>query len=108
MSDFAQRAIVSERLLDLHGGDPFDDVIRRADAHRALHGSTCGLYPAGPQVMRLVAAIVRMTSARRIIDLGAGFGYSALWMASACEPDARIEAIDRFPEHVAVAEDLAR
>lgn len=58
--------------------------------------------------MQLVAALVRATRPRRLLDLGTGFGYSALWLASACERAARIEAIDRFPEHISRAVEFAR
>jgi predicted O-methyltransferase YrrM len=104
MPEFDQRRIVNERLLDLCRGDPFVDVLRRAETHRESHGPSCGLYPAGPHVMRLVATIVQSSRATRVLDLGTGFGYSALWLASA---GARVEAIDRWPEHIATAEECA-
>jgi predicted O-methyltransferase YrrM len=107
MPDFVQRQIVNERLLELYRGDPFDDVLRRAELHRESHGPNCGLFPAGPHVMRLVATIVRASRARRILDLGTGFGYSALWLAGACEEGASVEAIDRFPEHITTAKEFA-
>jgi predicted O-methyltransferase YrrM len=99
---------VRERMLELHRGDPFDEIVRAAELHRSSHGAGCGLHPAGPDVMRLVAALVRATQPTRLLDLGTGFGYGALWLASACAPGARIEAIDRFPEHVARAREFAK
>jgi predicted O-methyltransferase YrrM len=102
-----QRKVVDARLLELQGGDPFEYVIRAAEAHRAAHGPVCGLYPAGPHVMRLVATLVRSTSAKHILDIGTGFGYSALWLATAAGPGARIEAIDQFADHVAAAQRFA-
>lgn len=108
MPDLKARQAVEERLVDLYGGDPFADVLRQADLHRESHGRACGLFPAGPQVMRLVAATVRATRPRRLLDLGTGFGYSALWLASASPRDATVVAIHRFEEHVAQAGAYAR
>ncbi|HVI95184.1 MAG TPA: hypothetical protein VM753_14320, partial [Anaeromyxobacter sp.] len=33
----------------------------------------------GPQVGRLLEALARACSARRVLELGSGFGYSAYW-----------------------------
>ncbi len=84
--------------------DPFDDVRLKSDAHRESHG--CDLYPAGPHVMRLAATVVRLSGARRVLDLGAGIGYSALWLASSGTEEITVEAIDRFAEHVSIGKDL--
>jgi predicted O-methyltransferase YrrM len=105
VSDDRER--VNARLLVLHGGDRFGDVVAAAETHREVHGVGCGLYPAGPAVMGLAAAIVRVARARRILDVGTGFGYSALWLAEAAGAGARIDAIDRFEEHVARAREFA-
>jgi predicted O-methyltransferase YrrM len=37
----------------------------------------------GPQVGAFLAQLVRLSGAKRIFELGSGFGYSALWMAAA-------------------------
>ena len=54
--------------------------------------------------MRVLATLVRATGAQRILEIGCGLGYSALWLAEAAGPRASIETIDRFPEHIAPAE----
>jgi predicted O-methyltransferase YrrM len=107
MSDFKQREQVNAHLLELYGGDPFGELIRLAEAHRVSHGPACGLFPAGPHVMRFVATLVRAVSATRILDIGTGFGYSALWLAEAAGAEGQVEAIDRFPEHLRVAQHFA-
>ena len=107
MNELEQRKLIDEKILDLSQGDPFEEIIRAADLHRRVHGVSCGLHPAGPQVMRLVAALVRASRPKRLLDLGTGYGYSALWLASARDTGARIEAIDRFPEHISRATEFA-
>jgi predicted O-methyltransferase YrrM len=89
-------------LVELGGGDPFDDVYRQSQAHQLVHG--CGLFPAGPAVMQLASMFVRATSARRILDLGCGLGYSTFWLAKAAAPGAALTAIDFDPGHVELAQ----
>ena len=40
----------------------------------------------GPQVGQLLHMLARAISARRVIELGSGFGYSAYWFARAVGP----------------------
>jgi caffeoyl-CoA O-methyltransferase len=35
----------------------------------------------GPQVGRLISLLARSISAKRVLELGSGFGYSAMWFA---------------------------
>jgi predicted O-methyltransferase YrrM len=107
MSDFKQREAVNAHLLEFYGGDPFDALIHEAEGHHAFHGPECGLFPAGPHVMRFVATLVRASQAKHILDIGTGFGYSALWLAEAAGSGARVETIDRFQEHLSVARRFA-
>lgn len=45
-------------------------------------------FPAvGPQVGRVLELLARAVNARRIMELGSGFGYSGLWFARALPPD---------------------
>lgn len=44
----------------------------------------------GPLVGRLLYQLTRLTRARRILELGSGFGYSAFWFASALEEGAEL------------------
>jgi len=90
-------------LLDLHGGDPYGAVYRASHEHREAHGPECGVYPSDPLKARLLATLVHATAARRLLEIGCGLGYSALWLADAAGPDGRVEAIDRVPGHVALA-----
>jgi predicted O-methyltransferase YrrM len=101
------RGNVGERLAatltELHGGDPFADVAAAAAPHRDEHGDPCGLFPADPGVLGLAATCIALTSPVRVLDLGCGFGYSTLWIASRSSDTTLIDGVDRFPEHVARA-----
>lgn len=57
--------------------------------------------------MRFAATMVRASRAKRMLDLGAGIGYSTLWLASAGGDGAFVQAIDRFAEHVAIGQEMA-
>ncbi|MDT8323567.1 MAG: O-methyltransferase [Bacteroidota bacterium] len=48
----------------------------------------------GPLVGTWLSQLVRLTGARRIMELGSGFGYSALWFADALDADAEIICTD--------------
>jgi len=48
----------------------------------------------GPLVGNHLAQLARMTGARRIMELGSGFGYSALWFAQALDDDGEIICTD--------------
>lgn len=48
----------------------------------------------GPEVGRLLAQITHLLGARRIFELGSGFGYSTLWFARAAGPGAQIYHTD--------------
>lgn len=61
-------------------------------------------FPAvGPQVGRLLELLARLCGAKRILELGSGFGYSALWLALALPPDGRIVLTDTDPQKAEVA-----
>jgi predicted O-methyltransferase YrrM len=105
--DLEIRGHVAAELLRLAGGDPFALILDAADDHRSIHGPDCGLYPAGPSVMRLAATFVRAAAARRVLDLGTGLGYSALWLADAVGPTGHVVAVDRHEAHIDAARRFA-
>ena len=94
---------VSSFILDLYGGDPYAHVRDASNKHREAHGPDCTVYPSDPIKMRLLATLVQASAARRILEIGCGLGYSALWLAQAAGPHGHVDTIDRFPEHVALA-----
>ncbi len=48
----------------------------------------------GPLVGRLLAQLTLLTKAKRILELGSGFGYSAYWFAKAAGENGRVICTD--------------
>ena len=62
-------------------------------------------FPAiGPLVGGLLAMLVQISGASRILELGSGFGYSGLWMAKAMSPGGKIILTDNSAEFKRKAE----
>ena len=73
---------------------------------RALAANTAaGLAPidVSPAQGKLLHLLVRMTGARRILEIGTLGGYSTIWMASALPPDGLIVTIEVNPSAAEVA-----
>ncbi len=62
----------------------------------------------GPQVGRLLAILAGSLKARRVFELGSGFGYSALWMCRAMGPEGRIICTEGSQENAELARDSFR
>ncbi len=75
-------------------------VIRRMEERAQENG-----FPIiGPLVGTWLSQLARIAGARRIMELGSGFGYSALWFADVLDDDAEIICTDGDPENRAYAE----
>jgi len=57
----------------------------------------------GPMVGRLLHLLTRLVRARRVIELGSGFGYSAYWFARALPPGGSVILTDRDGRQAAEA-----
>lgn len=57
----------------------------------------------GPQVGRLLHVLAVASRARRVLELGSGFGYSAFWFARAMGPEGHVVLTDASPERAAEA-----
>jgi len=53
----------------------------------------------GPQVGRLLAILARGIRAERVLELGSGYGYSALWFARAMSDTGSVTCTDLSPEN---------
>lgn len=78
--------------------DPFAEVRKATDRHRAEHG--CGAYPYdnGP----LLSALAAATNARRILELGTALGYTAVSFAYGAR-ESTVDTIERDPDHATLA-----
>ena len=81
--------------------DPFAHVFKVSEQHREGHGPGCTVYPTGTGP--LLGALVAATGAKRILEVGCGLGYSALWLALGSSPDGSIETIEQDTGHAALA-----
>lgn len=82
--------------LALRGEDP---VLAQMHALAAERG-----FPiVGPQVGRFLAQLVHLTEAKRIFELGSGFGYSALWFARALGEAGSVHCTDGDAANIELA-----
>ena len=85
--------------------DRFSHVAAKYDSHRVTHGCyDVYSYPNGS----LLGTLAATHHARRILEVGCGLGYSALWFGYGAGPGALIESVERDPEHAAIARDHFR
>jgi predicted O-methyltransferase YrrM len=59
----------------------------------------------GPVVGRLLAQLTLLVSAQQILELGAGFGYSAYWFARALPTNGRVLAVERSAENARLGQE---
>ena len=79
--------------------DPFAAVYDASTRHREAHG--CDTYASSDAWA--VATIARAAGAQRILEIGCGLGYSALWLAYRGGPGVGVTTVEQDPEHVALA-----
>jgi predicted O-methyltransferase YrrM len=80
----------------------------RPDAHPylatiAADGHAQGLPIVDPDSGALLHALVRLTGATRVLEIGTAVGYSGLWMASALPPGGMLISLEREPARAAAA-----
>jgi caffeoyl-CoA O-methyltransferase len=95
-------AAIDRYLHELHAST--DPILREMEALAAER-----TFPiVGPQVGTLLHLLARTCGARRVFELGSGFGYSAHWFARAVGPEGRVVCTDRSAEQAAEAEAFLR
>jgi predicted O-methyltransferase YrrM len=72
---------------------PRDEVLAEMEAYAAQHDVPI----IGPAVGRLLASLAMMIKAKRVFELGSAIGYSTIWLARACGPEAEVHYSDGSP-----------
>ncbi len=85
--------------LALRGEDPLLAEMHALAAER-------GFPIVGPEVGRFLAQLVHLMGAKRIFELGSGFGYSALWFARALGEEGEVIMTDGDPSNIELARDF--
>jgi len=74
-------------------------VLRPMEAYAEKHG-----FPIiGPLVGPILYQLARMIGARKVFELGSGFGYSAVWFSQAVGPRGKVIMTEGNPENSARA-----
>src|SRR3989442_4374061 len=79
--------------------DPADTVLKEIEAI----GKRSFIPSIGPVKGKILAEIVKKTRPKRILEVGALYGYSAILMAKNSPPGAEIVSVEKNPEHVRIA-----
>src|SRR5256712_7117900 len=79
--------------------DPADIVLREIEAI-AEHSFIPSI---GPVKGKILEEIVKKTKPKRILEVGALYGYSAILMAKNSPPGVEIVSVEKNPEHVRIA-----
>jgi len=78
-----------------------EPVLVEMETRAAEHG-----FPiVGRATGRFLELAARAVGARRVIELGSGYGYSAYWFARAVGPDGEVVCTDGDPENARLAEE---
>jgi len=109
MADQSSRAgerYASAQILDYAARThhPEDRALARAFEAPARHGMP--EIQLGPAEGRLIELLLRLTKARKVVEIGTLAGYSALWIARALPPGGHLWTIEANPKHAGVAAEV--
>ena len=79
--------------------DPADTVLKEIEAI----GKRSFIPSIGPVKGKILAEIVKKTKPKRILEVGALYGYSAILMAKNSPPGVEIVSVEKDPEHVRIS-----
>jgi predicted O-methyltransferase YrrM len=79
--------------------DPADTVLKEIEAI----GKRSFIPSVGPVKGKILAKIVKKTRPKRILEVGALYGYSAILMAKNSPAGVEIVSVEKSPEHVRIA-----
>ena len=103
------KAIVPKKIEDycLRHSTPRDALLRELESYTRRHVKYSQML-IGPHEGALLALLVRLTGARRILEIGCFTGYSALCMAGALPKNGRLTTCEIKPEHADIAQSFFR
>jgi len=95
---------VEQYLTNLAQTEHDDPVLVEMEARASERG-----FPiVGRATGRYLELAVRSIGARRVMELGSGYGYSAYWFARAVGPDGQVVCTDGDPQNAKLAEEYLR
>lgn len=94
-SEKEARDWISSHLVEV---DPFVAIQEATERHRIEHGCEAYASSNGP----LLAVLARSIAARRALEIGTAFGYTAAWLAHGM-PNGSIDTVDADPTHAEAA-----
>jgi predicted O-methyltransferase YrrM len=80
--------------------DPADAVLREIEEM----GKRSFIPSIGPVKGRILAEVVRKHKPRKILEVGALYGYSAILMAKNSPANAEVTSVEKDPEHARITE----
>ena len=96
---------ISDYVAKLVGdGDEFIAYVGKRSLELRKHG----VYRIDPTRGRLLELLARLRSPDRVLEIGSGAGYSALWFMKGMGPKGTLDAIERSPEVVKALEGVVR
>jgi predicted O-methyltransferase YrrM len=80
--------------------DRFGHIAEKYEPHRSSHGCyDVYPYPNGP----LLGALAAISRPRRLLEVGCGLGYSALWLVHGAGAGATLDSIELNDDHARIA-----
>lgn len=95
---------VDHYLTDLAAAQQHDQTLTEMESR----AETLGFPIVGRAVGRLLEQQARAVGARRVVELGSGYGYSAYWFARAVGEGGEVLCTDGDPDNAATAESYLR
>jgi caffeoyl-CoA O-methyltransferase len=81
--------------------NPQDDALAAAELSHRLENIP--LINVSPNLGKLLHLFVKLSKAKKILEVGTLAGYSTIWMAKALPDDGRLISLEIDPRHAAVA-----
>lgn len=81
---------------------PHDEALKRAFEAPGEHGMPA--IQVGPSEGKLLHLLLKLVGAKKVVEVGALAGYSAIWMARALASEGHLWTVELDPKHVEVTQ----